>query len=152
MTEPDLSTILLNWFTAFVRLSLHDFNRYTRSTGLSFAQMTVLMHLYYRGPSEVSAFCDMMQISPAGSSQMIERMVQQGLVKRSEVPGDRRVRQVSLTEQGQQVVISSIAARQTWTEQLVASLSPEERAQVTATLLLLNERAAQISAFPSEIA
>jgi DNA-binding MarR family transcriptional regulator len=143
MTTPDLTAVLLQWISTFIRLSLHDFNRYTRSVGLSLAQMNVLMHLYYRGPSEISDFRDMMQITPAGASQMIERMVQQGMVRRSEVPGDRRVRLVSLTEQGRQVVMDSITARQAWTEQLVASLSPEESTQVRAALLLLNDRAAK---------
>ena len=41
-------------------------------------------------------FADLMQVSPAGASQMVERLVQQGLVRRVESPGDRRVRQVHL--------------------------------------------------------
>ena len=80
--------------------------------------MSVLVHLYYRGPREVMGFADLMQVSPAGASQMVERLVQQGLVHRVESRGDRRVRQVHLTEAGRQMVETSIAARQKWVEEL----------------------------------
>ena len=144
MTASDLTPILLDWSSTFIRLSLHDFNRYTRNAGLSLAQMTVLMHLHYQGPSEITHFCEMMQISPAGASQMIERMVQQGVVQRSETPGDRRVRLVSLTDAGQKIVLESIAARQAWIEQLVEALSEQERLKIAAALQTLNERANQL--------
>jgi DNA-binding MarR family transcriptional regulator len=148
MNQTDLTAIVLDWSTTFIRLSLHDFNHYTRSTGLSLAQMTVLMHLYYQGPSEVTNFCEMMQLSPAGASQMIERMVQQAVVQRAETPGDRRVRLVSLTGQGRQVVEESIAARQAWVEQLVAGLSAEEGERVMEALKILNEQASKLEIHP----
>lgn len=148
MKETDLSAVLLDWSSTFIRFSMHDFNRFTRSAGLSLAQMNVLMHLHYRGPSEVTNFCEMMQVSPAGASQMIERMVQQGMVQRTEIPGDRRVRLVSLTESGRQVVLDSIAARQAWIEQLVARLSAEEQERIAAALQTLNERASGLDVPP----
>ncbi len=100
MNDPELTQLLLDWSTIFVRLSMHDFNRFARGGGLSLAQMSVLMHLHYNGPREVMGFADLMQVSPAGASQMIERLVQSGLVQRIESRDDRRVRQVHLTEQG----------------------------------------------------
>ncbi len=140
--------MVLDWSTTFIRLSLHDFNRYTRSMGLSLSQMTVLMHLYYQGPSEVTNFCEMMQLSPAGASQMIERMVQQGVVQRTEAPDDRRVRLVSLTGQGRQIVEESIAARQAWIDQLVAGLSADEGERVAESLRILNEHASKLEIHP----
>jgi DNA-binding MarR family transcriptional regulator len=148
MQDADLTTVLLDWSSTFIRLSLHDFNRFTRNAGLSLAQMNVLMHLHYQGPSEVTNFCEMMQISPAGASQMIERMVQQGVVQRAETPGDRRVRLVSLTEQGRQLVLDSIAARQAWIEQVVGTLSAGERERISAALQILNERASGLEIHP----
>ncbi len=144
MEEADLTKVMLDWSTMFIRISLHDFNRYTRNTGLSLVQMTVLLHLYYQGPSEVMNFCEMMQVSPAGASQMIERMAQQGVVQRGEAPGDRRVRLVSLTEQGRALVEESIAARQAWVEQLISDLSAQERDQVLSALRTLTVRASKV--------
>jgi DNA-binding MarR family transcriptional regulator len=142
--SPDLTTTLLDLASTLIRLSLHDFSRFARSNGLSLAQMNVLLHLYYRGPIEVMSLCEMMQLSPAGASQMIERMVQQGVVQRAETPGDRRVRQVSLTEQGRRLVLDSLAERKAWVEKLVADFSPEETLRIAETLSALNERTREL--------
>lgn len=141
MNDADLTKSLLDWSSTFIRLSLYDFNRYTRSTGLSLGQMTVLMHLHYQGPCEITRFCDMMQITPAGASNMIERMVQQGVVQRAELPGDRRVRLVDLTEAGRRIVLEGIAMRETWVAQLVSSLPAEEHEKIFAAMRSLNKYA-----------
>ena len=141
MDDRDTMQAVLDWSTVFMRISMHDFNRHARSAGFSFVQMNVLMHLYYRGPREVMAFGELLQVSRAGASQMIERLVQQGLVQRCESPDDRRVRLVHLTERGRQVVDESIRARQQWVERLVASLSEEARHAVGEALRLLTDQA-----------
>jgi DNA-binding MarR family transcriptional regulator len=144
MDNSELTKIILDWSAVFMRISMHDFNRYTRTTGMSVAQMIILIHLYYRGPSEVMAFTELMQVSPAGASQMIERMVQQGMVLREETPGDRRVRMVRLTGAGKQMVEDSIAARRQWTESLMASLNPDQKGCIANALLVLTEKAVQL--------
>jgi DNA-binding MarR family transcriptional regulator len=149
MTPDELTAIVLEWSTTFIRLSLHDFNHYTRSAGLSMAQMTVLMHLYYQGPNEVSKVCEMMQLTRPGASQMIERMVQQGVVERTEIPGDRRVRMVGLTDQGRKVVEESIAARQAWIEKLVSGLSAAETERVAEALRILNDHTGHLEIRPA---
>jgi MarR family transcriptional regulator, organic hydroperoxide resistance regulator len=148
MRTPDLAQILLDWSSAFIRLAMHDLNRFSRSAGLSLPQVNVLMHLFYQGPSEVTNLCEMMQVSPAGASQMIERMVQQGVVQRGETPGDRRVRLVHLTEEGRQVVSQVIAARQDWIEKLIAPFSAVEREQIATSLERLNEQVSQLQIHP----
>jgi DNA-binding MarR family transcriptional regulator len=137
MSSTELAQFLLDWSTEFVRLSMQDINRCARSNGLSFPQMNVLMHLYYQGPREVMEFVEYMQVSPAGASQMVERLVQQDLVVRIEFPGDRRVRQVHLTEHGRRVVEESLADRQEWVRSLVESLSGDEQAVVVRAMHLL---------------
>jgi DNA-binding MarR family transcriptional regulator len=138
MSASELAQHLLDWSTEFVRLSVHDINRCARSHGLSFTQMNVLMHLYYQGPREVMGFTEYVQVSPAGASQMIERLVQQGLAVRVEAPDDRRVRRVHLTESGRQVVEESLAIRQQWADSLVASLSAEQQSVVSEAMRLLH--------------
>jgi DNA-binding MarR family transcriptional regulator len=139
MSTSELARLVLDWSTVFVRLSMHDINRCARSHGLSFTQMNVLMHLYYQGPREVMEFAEYMQVSPAGASQMVERLVQQDLVVRVEVPGDRRVRHVHLTERGRRVVEESLALRERWVESLVGSLTADQQAVLAQVMELLNE-------------
>lgn len=143
MEPAQLTAILLEWSTTYMRISLHDFNRYMRTAGLSLPQMTILLHLHYQGPSDMTHVCEIMQVTPAGASQMIERMAQQGVVRREGKPGDRRVRLVTLTEKGREVVQESIAARQAWIEKLVAELSPAEVEHMADALLTLNQAASK---------
>lgn len=146
----DFNTILVEWSTTFLRLAMHDFGRFTRNAGLSLGQMNVLLHLYHRGSCEVTNFCDMLLVTPAGASQMIERMVQSGVVQRSETPGDRRIRLVSLTPKGNQIVLDSIAARQACFDRVAESLTAEEQKQIGAALELLNEHALGLEISPSD--
>jgi DNA-binding MarR family transcriptional regulator len=144
MNDANLSASLLDWSATFMRISLYAFNRYTRATGLSLGQMVVLMYLYYQERCEVTRFCDMMQITPAGASNMIERMVQQGVVQRVELPGDRRVRLVELTEAGRRIVTENITMRQDWVNGLVETLSASERESIYAAMQTLNEHAGKM--------
>jgi DNA-binding MarR family transcriptional regulator len=148
MAGNDLKQILLDWSTVFLQVSMADFMRYARETGLSFPQLNVLTHLYYRGPTEVLHLAGEMLGSPAGASQMVERLVQAGLVERVESAEDRRVRRVHLTPRGHQVVADSIAARQAWVERLVDALTEEQRAQIDEALTLLTEHAGRFERGP----
>ncbi len=152
MDDREATQAIIDWTAIFMRLSMNDFLRFARGSGLTWAQMAVLMHLHYRGPREVMACGELLQLSPAGASQMIERLVQGGLVQRTETPDDRRVRLVHLTAAGQQVVEESIQAQQGWLASLLTALTAEERAAVGQALRLLTEQAALLEPhyFPRE--
>ena len=141
MNASELARLVLDWSIEFVRLSMQDINRCARSNGLSFPLMNVLMHLYYQGPREVMEFAEYLQVSPASASQMVQRLVQQDLVVRVESAGDRRVREVHLTERGRCVVEESLARRGRWVESLVGSLSADQQAVLAQAMRLLNQQA-----------
>lgn len=143
MNDSDLSQLVLDWSALFLRLSMRDLQQHARNAGISLAQMHVLLHLHLAGPREVMEFVEFMQVSPAGASQMVERLVQQGLVYRLETPGDRRVRQVHLTRQGQQVVEASLAARRQWVEGLLAKFGEEQKEAIGQALRALGQRATE---------
>ncbi len=149
MTDKlEVTSSLMNWANIFMRYSLEDFNRYARSAGLSFGQMTVIFHLHYSGPCEVSHFGELLQITTAGASQMIDRLVKLGMVTRSESSTDRRIRRVQLTDNGKRIVEESIAARQAWVGRLVENLSEDEQQLIHRAMHVLsstaNERADEI--------
>jgi DNA-binding MarR family transcriptional regulator len=140
-----IDNAIMDWTAIFVRLWMHDINNFTRATGLSFGQMNLLLHLHYMGPCEVSGVSEVMQMTAPGASQMVERMVQQGLVTRGEVPGDRRVRQVSLTEEGKKVVHECIRLHEKWVHDLAGSLSEEDQAETCRVLNRLTANATKIA-------
>jgi len=75
------------------------------------------------------------------TSQLLERLVQQGLVVRSEDPNHRRLRQITLSKQGDVVLQEGLQARQKWLEDLVKLMSPDEQEQVNAVLNIMLEKA-----------
>jgi DNA-binding MarR family transcriptional regulator len=133
----DFYAEMLSWFATFARRSLEDFHAFTREAGLTMPQMNVLMRLYYHGPCETSGLMDTMLSTKAAVSQMVERMVQQGLVQRGEMPGDRRARQVSLTPKGRATMTASIAARESWLKEIGQALTPAQKAEIAHALHLL---------------
>jgi MarR family transcriptional regulator, organic hydroperoxide resistance regulator len=141
MEQMDATQVLLEWLAVFMRRSLHDMLQFNKVAGLSLAQMNILMWLHYHKPCEVTHLADIMQVSPAAASQMVERMVQQDLVQRVESPADRRTRQVHLTSQGKQLVEETIAARQKWIEDLVTTLDDQQKSAVVELLGGLIEKA-----------
>jgi len=140
METEDFSQSLLDGTAHLMRISLQDLMSFMHLKGLSMAQINVLYQLYYRGPCEVLAFTRVLDLSPAGASQLIERMVRQGWVERLDDPADRRVRRVHLTDVGRQLVVESIAVRNEWIARFSARLSSEEKQQVAHVFQLLAEK------------
>ena len=137
--EDNFYQVMLDWLALFARQSLADFHRFTHDAGLTLSQMNVMMRLYYQGSCEVKDLVDTMLVSKAAVSQMVERMVLQGLVQRADVPGDRRVKQVELTEKGYQFIKDSINAKQKWLEEIGNKLTSEQRTEIAHAIHLLAE-------------
>jgi DNA-binding MarR family transcriptional regulator len=132
---------LQRWIGVFMQRSMRDFMGYARESGLSMSQLGALFQVHRRGCSGVTDLGGDLGISSSAASQMLERMVQQGLMLRSEDPSDRRVKQVVLTEKGLQVLQESIRARQGWLYDLAESLSGSEKEAIIPALNILIDRA-----------
>jgi DNA-binding MarR family transcriptional regulator len=142
--------ILQEWSIVFMRRSMHDFMDYTHGNNLSMSQINVLIWLYYHKQIEIMRLEEVMQVSRPAASQMVGRMVQQGLVQRTPSATDRRSRLVSLTERGTQIVEEAIAARTAWMNGLIESLNPDQKLSVALALKLLSEHASALDTQPHE--
>lgn len=140
METEEFSHSLLEGMELWMQVSLQDLISYIHRKDISMAQINVLYHLHYRGPCEVLTFTRIFSLSPAGASQLIERMVRQGWVERLADPADRRVRRVHLTDLGRQLVTESIAARNEWIVRFSSRLTFEEKQQVARAFQLLAEK------------
>ena len=150
-SDDQFVSTLGRWIEVFMRRSMHNFISYSKEKGLSMSQVGTLLRLFRGGSSSVSNIGDDLGVSNAAASQMIERLVQQGLILRTEDPDDRRVKQVVLTDKGRLVLHESIAARQGWLETLGRSLSNNEREQIIAALDIMIERANQLESHPTPV-
>ena len=132
---------LNEWVAVFMRRSMRNFIRYARDSGLSVSQINALLHIHRVGGCGVTDLGDHLGVTSAAASQMLERLVQQELILRSEDPVDRRGKQLVLTEKGNQIMQESIHARQGWLEDLAKSLTVSEKEQATAALKILIDKA-----------
>lgn len=140
MSTP-LTQTLNEWMRIVMRHSMRDFMLYARAHNYSMAQLNAMFRIHHKGACGVSDLGDEMGVTSAAASQLLERLVQQGLATRAEDPQDRRNKVVTLTAAGQHIVQESMAARQAWLAHLAERLPPTEQEQVNTALQLLIEKA-----------
>ena len=142
---------LREWVHVLMRNSMHGFIRYSKESGLSMPQMTALFRIRRDRQCGVTEIGEHLGITSAAASQMLERLVKQGYVDRSEDPEDRRGKKLALTETGDKVVKEGLDARQGWLSELAARFEGEESLMVARALDLLVERTRDLSpAYPHE--
>ena len=134
--SPFVSTFLA-WIELFIHRSMRSFLRYARERGLSMSQIAALFQLRHYGSLAVSDIGSSLGVSNAAASQLVERLVQQGLITRTENPHDRREKQLILTEEGHNILLESNRTREAWLQQLAEMLTPEEQEKVEDVLVLL---------------
>jgi len=143
-----LKSALQEWAAVSMRRSMRRLARHAKASGLSMPQLGTLLHIQGKGAMAVSDIGSHMGVTDAAASQMLDRLVAQGLVARSEDPDDRRVRQIVLTPEGSRRVKEGLQVRMSWLDGLSDLLSPSEQEQVVSALKLLIEKAALLDAEP----
>jgi len=141
--SPFVSTFL-SWIELFMHRSMHGFLRYARERGLSMSQIATLFQLSQHDCLAVSEIGDGLGVSNAAASQLLDRLVQQELITRTENPQDRREKQLILTEKGHNILLESARTREAWLESLAARLTPEEQEKVAEALEILIEKMNQL--------
>jgi DNA-binding MarR family transcriptional regulator len=138
MSDPEIFVVTTHeWIEVFMRRSMQDLIHYSRQKGLSMSQMGALFHIHKQGSSAVSDLGEHLGVTNAAASQMLDRLVQQGLISRSEDPTDRRVKQIILTDQGREVLQAGIRARKRWLTELDQNLSDLEKDQIVKALRIM---------------
>jgi len=123
----DIAMLLRGWMEAYTSRSMHDMWRFARKTGLSMPQYGLLRRLYHGGECEVHEVGRHFDVTSARASQLVDRMVQAGLVARTENPEDRRVRTVALTAKGRALVEKCVEESYRWVDDLAVGLDARTR-------------------------
>lgn len=131
--DPFVST-LKRWMEISMRHSMRNFLRYTRESGLSMSHFGAIFYIHRCGSCGVTEIGEHLGVTSAAASQMLERLVQQGLVLRTEDPKDRRVKRIALTGEGQRIFEEGIRAREAWLDELAQSVSEREKEAITSAL------------------
>jgi DNA-binding MarR family transcriptional regulator len=143
-TSDRLTQVLHDWAEVFMHRSMRESRRFMAESGLSPSQAHALMRLYHHGHCGVSDLGDELGVTNAAASQLVDRMLQLGLITRREDASDRRIKQVALTSQGEALVRAGIDARRRWMEGLTDNLAPHEREAIIAALVLLTDAARRL--------
>jgi DNA-binding MarR family transcriptional regulator len=107
------------------------------SSHLTMSQLKIMLLLSRHGTVAGGELARMIGVGAAALSGMIDRLVVQDLVTRTEDVNDRRVRRIGLTKAGTEVIEGIITAGVAKQRELLSRLSAEELAIVAQAMELL---------------
>jgi DNA-binding MarR family transcriptional regulator len=136
-----ITAVIQEWSEVFMHRSGKEFRHFMEKSNLSFSQVNVLMRLFHGVKCGVSRIGEEMGISNAAASQAVDRLVQMGLIERTEDPSDRRSKQLTLTQDGKALIESGINDRSQWIKDLAVTLTKEQQQTIIEALTILTETA-----------
>src|SRR3990172_8446943 len=122
---------------------IQDFMQFMHLTGLSRPQIHALLHIYHAGDCQISEISALTDSSPAAASQLVERLVQQGLVQRTEDPLNRRIKKLRLTDKSLKLINQGVTSNRFLVD-LMAALTAKQRQTVHTALGYLAQASRQI--------
>ena len=139
-----LNEVVKEFMMLMASLSQRQISQYMARTGLSHAQMMTLGRLYAHGGVGISEMSAHMGTTDAAASQLIDRMVNQGLVERKECLVDRRKKEVVLSARGKAVIDSMGDQRGQMVDAILAEIPEEKQPVLMEALTLLLEAAHKV--------
>ena len=130
----------------FLGLIIQDFMRFLHQTGLSGPQIHALLYIFHAGECQISEIGALSGASPAAASQLVERLVEQGLVERTEDPANRRTKKLRLTEKSLKLIHQGVTSNQHLAD-LMAALPIKHRKVVHTAFGYLAEASQHIHSF-----
>ncbi len=130
---------LRKWMDTFTHRSMHDSARFVKNSGYSMAQFFLMMQVYRQAHCGISDLSEHLETSNAAVSQLVDKLVQAGMLTRTEDPNDRRAKKVELTEEGHAFIEESIKVRYLWVDQLADELDEDDAKKVAEALSILDE-------------
>jgi DNA-binding MarR family transcriptional regulator len=124
---------------------IQEFMQFMRQRGLSMPQINALMHIYHSGQCQLSDIGALTDSSKPAASQLVERLVCQGLVERSEDPLDRRIKILRLTAKSLDMIQNGVLSNPFLAE-LLASLPPDQLESIHSAFGYLAQAGQQIQA------
>lgn len=105
--------------------------------GLSAARLSTLSVLVFGGAQRLTRLAELEQVRPPTMSRMVQAMRRDGLVDVRTAEGDARAREIRATAKGRRLLEKARDARIAHLAKMLRRADPAERAQIAATLELL---------------
>lgn len=139
-----LGTSLKLWIVlarAYESLAKHTADDVARH-GLTIPEFGVLEVLYHKGPLLLREVQKRVLVSSGGTTFLIDRLVNKGLVERRDCPADRRARYAALTPAGEALIADIFPEHAARIARAVSGLSASEQRELTEALKALGKGAA----------
>lgn len=111
---------------------------------LSFTHLNSLLFIHRAGCTNIQCLADHLGVTKAAVSQMVDRLVESGIISREEDPIDRRSKLICLSETGVSLVQKAFLTRRKWVPDLAASLTDLQQEQACQIFEIINEKMKQI--------
>lgn len=121
------------------RLLRRDFDRRTRTVGLSRAKWSVLAHLARCEGTTQARLAEILDVSPITLTRQLDTLQREGLVERRPDPRDRRAYRLYLTDKAGPALDSLRELGAQTRAAALAGLSEAEQEQLVAMLLRVRE-------------
>jgi MarR family transcriptional regulator, 2-MHQ and catechol-resistance regulon repressor len=112
-----------------------------QETGINDTDFRILEVLLNKGPLPVNMIGPKVNLTPGSISTAVDRLVERDLVSRVESPEDRRVRVVSLTPKGKELIAPIFRKHAAEIRRLFADASSKELQALESTLKKIGKRA-----------
>jgi DNA-binding MarR family transcriptional regulator len=130
-TRSGRESLVADVLDEFNQISFRDFQgalKRWHEGSLSVVHLNVLMALRSGEAVTMSHLAEMLDVSVASTTGIVDRMEKKGVVERRHSEADRRVVEVHLTERGRAVFLAMRAERQVRLTTLLAAISDEDLA------------------------
>jgi DNA-binding MarR family transcriptional regulator len=106
-------------------------------------QFRVLVIIFSRGPSNLAAVAEELEVNPSNASRICDRLIKAGLLQRRESSVDRRQVTLTLTPKGRQLVEKVTRRRRSAIERVLHDMPAAERDILAAALAAFAEAAGE---------
>ncbi|MBO0610907.1 MarR family winged helix-turn-helix transcriptional regulator [Myceligenerans salitolerans] len=132
---------LADTFGRVAKILAREFDDRLGEVGVSFPRARVLVEVNRSGPIRVTDVAAAVGIAQGTASTLLEALVRDGLVERSQDPADRRVTQMIATSEGARQAETWLRAYQAAAEDLFAPLPHSRWSELIDLMTALDGRA-----------
>jgi len=127
-----------------MHLSMTRNMQFLQEHDLSFIQLNSLMYIHRSGCSNIQNLADHIGVTKAAVSQMIDRLVDSGLVSRNEDPIDRRSKLICLSKAGEELLQKVFSTNRRWIPILAENLTDTQQQQACQIFEIFNDKLMQL--------
>lgn len=130
-STPSREELLGDVLNELNQISFRDFQgalKRWHEGALSLVHLNLLMLLRARGPLTMTHLAELLDVSVASATGIVDRMEKKGVIERTRSEEDRRVVEVSVTDVGEEVFSAMQAERQIRLAQILSEIKDDDLA------------------------